>query len=767
MPSEGFGGNGSEGTSGATTAARSGDGGNGNGRGANDGNVGEAQAQAQADQAARDAAAADAARQPVSETPPGVVGHEYDGPALNLNVGTGFGTEYTGPELDLNVGTGLLAAKPSPMGANAAPLGGPPSGGNQDSGLSAAPSGEDRGAFVPTSPLSIAQSSFNEAREALVNKISKETGLPSYAVQLTPKQEAGLLAQYSTTMADKWVQPARKGGEDIEHNDLKFDVSPAQLLGYTPDRETLKALSAMGLGGVYGVGGINPQQNADNIVAAQNVNTAINVAVNIAKNFIPGYGIVSFAANLLSGKITPGQAVVGIASDRVASLLGIPSSLFRSAISGDYGNGIAGWATSALNSYVAKETKTDPRLTALVFNSTGLPSLAKTSLSSLNVGPNFAGAAAGGIDSGLSSIGVGSGPATTTGNVPNFGTDAQSQAENILNPGSIAPTTAPLSLNTSAAPSTPLSSAGTSSGSYAGASPDMANSGSTSNVYRIGNTNYTPYKQDLAQLNLAPDEFTKQSDIGNIPVYNTDINKMANASFTQANDPYAPYAAAAGGSIRHFARAGAVYEDDPAGGTPEAAPTADQLEQRAALQSQAQYYKNLDSERQNADIMSSLRNLSGLGGAEAKPQSSPLIRLGQVGQYTPPKVLPQLAALLQARGMRLAEGGQPDDHRHPNYDGTPVFRTGGLSGLGGKYVEGKGDGTSDDITAMLADGEYVFSADVVSALGNGSNKAGAQVLDKTVEAIRSRARSTPPDKLPPDAKSPLEYMQSAKGKKHG
>jgi hypothetical protein len=160
--------------------------------------------------------------------------------------------------------------------------------------------------------------------------------------------------------------------------------------------------------------------------------------------------------------------------------------------------------------------------------------------------------------------------------------------------------------------------------------------------------------------------------------------------------------------------------------------------------------------------------LRGVGAeAEAKPQSSPLIRLGQIGNYTPPKVLPQLAALLQARGMRLAEGGQPDDHKHPNYDGIPVFRTGGLEGLGGKYVEGKGDGTSDDITAMLADGEYVFSADVVSALGNGSNKAGAQALDKTVQAIRSRARSAPPDKLPPDAKSPLEYMQSVKGKKYG
>ena len=289
----------------------------------------------------------------------------------------------------------------------------------------------------------------------------------------------------------------------------------------------------------------------------------------------------------------------------------------------------------------------------------------------------------------------------------------------------------------------------------------MANLGSTSGLYRIGDTNYSPYSQDLDQLDLAADEFTKQSDIGNIPVYNTDVAKMASAPFAQASDPYAQYNdpfaqyAAAGGSIHHFAEGGDV------------APTAEQLEQRAELQARAQYYKNLDAEKQRADIMSALKNLSGVGAAEAKPQSSPLIRLGQVGNYTPPKVLPQLAALLQSRGMRLAEGGQPEDHKHPNYDGNPVFRTGGLSGLGGKYVEGKGDGTSDDITAMLADGEYVFSADVVSALGNGSNKAGAQVLDKTVEAIRSRARSTAPDKLPPDAKSPLEYMQAVKGKKYG
>jgi hypothetical protein len=62
---------------------------------------------------------------------------------------------------------------------------------------------------------------------------------------------------------------------------------------------------------------------------------------------------------------------------------------------------------------------------------------------------------------------------------------------------------------------------------------------------------------------------------------------------------------------------------------------------------------------------------------------------------------------------------------------------------------------------MLANGEYVFSADVVAALGNGSNKAGASALDQMVSKIRERARSAPPDKLSPDAKSPLEYLKSS------
>lgn len=180
--------------------------------------------------------------------------------------------------------------------------------------------------------------------------------------------------------------------------------------------------------------------------------------------------------------------------------------------------------------------------------------------------------------------------------------------------------------------------------------------------------------------------------------------------------------------------------------------------------------QNLLDSYQRADMQKALKNLGevGSGLTPAKPRVLSLEKVGGQNQQQSLRqmgVVPQLAAILRARGMRLAEGGQPD-HTHPHYDGTPLFRTGGLESLGGKYVEGKGDGTSDDIAAMLANGEYVFSADVVAALGNGSNKAGAEKLDEMVQSIRARARSAPPDKLPPDAKSPLEYLKSSKGKKH-
>jgi hypothetical protein len=89
-----------------------------------------------------------------------------------------------------------------------------------------------------------------------------------------------------------------------------------------------------------------------------------------------------------------------------------------------------------------------------------------------------------------------------------------------------------------------------------------------------------------------------------------------------------------------------------------------------------------------------------------------------------------------------------------------------ITGATGHYVKGKGDGQSDDIPAMLADGEYVFDADTVAQLGNGSSDAGAKLLDHFRESLREHKRSAPNDKIPPKA-APLQYMKEALKRHNG
>ena len=92
---------------------------------------------------------------------------------------------------------------------------------------------------------------------------------------------------------------------------------------------------------------------------------------------------------------------------------------------------------------------------------------------------------------------------------------------------------------------------------------------------------------------------------------------------------------------------------------------------------------------------------------------------------------------------------------------NPEFYSEGGASLGNRYVKGRGDGTSDSVPAMLASGEFVIPADVVSGLGNGDNDAGAKVLDSFMEEIRKHKRGGSPKQLPPDSLGPLSYLSSA------
>jgi hypothetical protein len=94
----------------------------------------------------------------------------------------------------------------------------------------------------------------------------------------------------------------------------------------------------------------------------------------------------------------------------------------------------------------------------------------------------------------------------------------------------------------------------------------------------------------------------------------------------------------------------------------------------------------------------------------------------------------------------------------------PTYSNGGITELavGGKLLQGNGDGVSDSIRAnidgrqeaRLASGEFVIPARVVSELGNGSTDAGARELRKMMDRVQaSRGRTVGKDKVAVDSKA--------------
>ena len=180
-----------------------------------------------------------------------------------------------------------------------------------------------------------------------------------------------------------------------------------------------------------------------------------------------------------------------------------------------------------------------------------------------------------------------------------------------------------------------------------------------------------------------------------------------------------------------------------------------------------------------------------------------------IGRSSNSRVEPMVLKQIKSSISGLAQGGLPEKYQAAAPHGhKPEF----ITGITGYYACGGGTGQSDDIPAMLhdgdyvmdaetvsalgdgsskagmhvlegfrsqiphkstpggnpvpakiADGEYVFPAAFVSALGRGDNKRGSEILDGLREKLRAHKRGAPLDKIPPKAKSPLDYIQ--KGKK--
>jgi hypothetical protein len=174
---------------------------------------------------------------------------------------------------------------------------------------------------------------------------------------------------------------------------------------------------------------------------------------------------------------------------------------------------------------------------------------------------------------------------------------------------------------------------------------------------------------------------------------------------------------------------------------------------------------------QPADILANL-------GMRAQPPMNPPEMMPQIGQQQQPQQMQQQGLPQQAPPQMAQQmpQGMPQQGMMPQQQGMPPpMRKGGLPHVSnvpmvegrmdfrqGSAVHGAGDGQSDDIPAMLADGEYVIDAETVAQIGNGSTKAGAQALDKFREGIRAHKRSAPLNKIPPKTKALTSYLKGAK-----
>ena len=121
---------------------------------------------------------------------------------------------------------------------------------------------------------------------------------------------------------------------------------------------------------------------------------------------------------------------------------------------------------------------------------------------------------------------------------------------------------------------------------------------------------------------------------------------------------------------------------------------------------------------------------------------SPLLKLGSVGASV------AAAALGEDQARMLY-----DPEKNPYLTGqvkiqdayTPAgFRQGGgISDFPEKdgMINGPGDGQSDDIPAMLSDGEFVMTKQAVMAAGNGDRKQGTKAMYNIMNSLEDKAES--------------------------
>jgi hypothetical protein len=109
--------------------------------------------------------------------------------------------------------------------------------------------------------------------------------------------------------------------------------------------------------------------------------------------------------------------------------------------------------------------------------------------------------------------------------------------------------------------------------------------------------------------------------------------------------------------------------------------------------------------------------------------------------------------------LNTPEGRQALTMIFEDMGAQPRAKGGKMGGRESFAVDGVGTGRSDEIPALLSDGEYVIDAETVAMLGDGSSRAGAKRLDDfRVKVRKHKGRNLAKGKFSANAKRPERYL---------
>jgi hypothetical protein len=557
---------------------------------------------------------------------------------------------------------------------------------------------------------------------------------------------------YKDLMGPLTKQTMTLGGGD-KAREVSVDVPQntfVDAFGRSPTYAESKALQAAGLGNITGVNAKNltnmnasvegvegltyndPGQTADSIVAATDFSNFMEPLVRAAALFIPGMSLALTLNDMRTGKITAGDVASSFVLSMIARNFGIPVGVVTNAINGNPGGMISSALVGQINTAVSKEFNTNPILTGIFGKESGAYGEVAKPFNGLNQNWGTTKAISNAFNEGLRSVGitVGTGaPNSATGQQANTSTDSNDTLSNYLNSTGNGSSNAPQQQAPAPAPS-PAKAAPATSGktSKSSSSLDALGAAAFGLTGALGSSLGSSDATDSSAANtsslssVAP--LSMASNIQTKVIPNQPKFRSALEEFQQLQQSENPDA------VQY-----ALSDQTPQG---------DRM---------APYSYGVD--RPIEDILNSQD-----------------VAMQDVG-YSPDGVPDYMKT-----GIQAASGGAMTGTRYGKYArgglSTPLMAAGGKMRVdfrSGDAVTGAGDGQSDDIPAMLADGEFVFPADVVAAIGNGSTKAGSDKLYDMMHGIRAHVRSAKPKDLPPEIKSPLDFLKNTKrtrqGAKHG